>query len=59
MEIFAEQADSHTLLYTYKMLLESSQTVIVVTASVKEDEKGGQGHTPQVYCNSLPHDTAL
>jgi hypothetical protein len=24
---------------------ESSRTVIVVTASVKEDERGGQGHT--------------
>jgi hypothetical protein len=26
-------------------VLESSRTVIVVTASVKEDERGGQGHT--------------
>jgi hypothetical protein len=25
--------------------LESSKTVIVVTASLKEDERGGQGHT--------------
>jgi hypothetical protein len=29
----------------YEVLLESSQTVVVVTASVKEDERGGQGHT--------------
>jgi hypothetical protein len=27
------------------MLLENSWTVIVGTASVKEDERGGQGHT--------------
>jgi hypothetical protein len=33
-------------------------TVIVVTASVKEDERGGQGYT-QAYCISLPHDTTL
>jgi hypothetical protein len=30
---------------TYKLLSESSRTVIVVTASVKEDERGSQGHT--------------
>jgi hypothetical protein len=29
----------------YEELLESSWTVIIVTASLKEDEKGGQGHT--------------
>jgi hypothetical protein len=29
----------------YKVVLESSRTVIVVTALVKEDERGGQGHT--------------
>jgi hypothetical protein len=28
-------------------VLESSWTVIVVTASVKQDEKGGQGHTSE------------
>jgi hypothetical protein len=36
---------------------ESSQTVIVVTASVKEDERGGQGHT--FTSLSLPLDTAV
>jgi hypothetical protein len=35
---------SHSL-QVYKVLSESSWTVIVVTASVKEDERGGQGHT--------------
>jgi hypothetical protein len=30
---------------TYEVVSESSPTVIFVTASVKEDEKGGQGHT--------------
>jgi hypothetical protein len=29
----------------YKMLSESSWTVIVVTALVKDDDRGGQGHT--------------
>jgi hypothetical protein len=38
----------------YKVLSESSQSVIVVTASVKEDEKGGQGHTSA----SLLHQSA-
>jgi hypothetical protein len=28
----------------YEVVSESSQTVIVVTASVKEDGRGGQGH---------------
>jgi hypothetical protein len=27
----------------YEVLLESSQTAIIVTASLKEDERGGQG----------------
>jgi hypothetical protein len=45
MEIYKEQTDTHTLLYTYEVLLESSWTVIVVISSVKEDERGGQGHT--------------
>jgi hypothetical protein len=31
----------------YEVVLESSWTVIVVTALVKEDEKGGQGHTSE------------
>jgi hypothetical protein len=37
---------------TYEVLSESSRTVIVVTASVKEDEKGGQGHTS--VCHVTP-----
>jgi hypothetical protein len=32
----------------YEVLLESSWTVIVVTALVKEHEKGGQGQTESV-----------
>jgi hypothetical protein len=28
----------------YKVVSESSRTVIVLTASVEEDDKGGQGH---------------
>jgi hypothetical protein len=39
----------------YKLLLESSRTVIVVTASVKEDEREGQGHTSA----SLLHQSAM
>jgi hypothetical protein len=31
--------------YTIKGLRESSQNFIVITAWVKEDERGGQGHT--------------
>jgi hypothetical protein len=38
----------------YEVVSESSQTVIVVTASVKEDERGGQGHTSK----SLLHQSA-
>jgi hypothetical protein len=34
---------------------EGSRTVIVVTASVKEDERGGQGHTSE----SLLHQSAM
>jgi hypothetical protein len=30
-----------------KVVSESSQTIIVVTASVKENVKGGQGHTSE------------
>jgi hypothetical protein len=41
----------------YEVLLESSQTVIVVTASVKEDESVGQGHVSADYCISLPCET--
>jgi hypothetical protein len=40
--------------YIYKVLAETSQTDIVVSASVKEDESGGQGHTSE----SLLHQSA-
>jgi hypothetical protein len=39
----------------YELLSESSRTVIVVTASVKEDERGDQGHTSA----SLLHQSAM
>jgi hypothetical protein len=42
-------------MYVYEGLLESSQTVIVVTASEKEDEWRGQGHTS----TSLLHQSAM
>jgi hypothetical protein len=42
------------MIYIYKVLLESSQTVIVVSASVKEDEREGQGYTS----TSLLHQSA-
>jgi hypothetical protein len=47
----------HACLYTirYEVLSEISLTVIVVTASVKEDERGGQGHTSA----SLLHQSAM
>jgi hypothetical protein len=32
-------------MFKYEVLSESSQTVVVETASVKEDERGGPGHT--------------
>jgi hypothetical protein len=40
----------------YKVLLESSRTVIVVTALVK-DERGGQGHTSAslLYQSAMRH----
>jgi hypothetical protein len=34
----------------YKVVSESSRTVIVVTASMKEVERGGQGHTSASLC---------
>jgi hypothetical protein len=43
--------------HLYEVVSESSQTVIV-TATVKEDERGGQGHT-LAYFLSLPSDTML
>jgi hypothetical protein len=48
-----------TLHPVYEVASESSRTVIVVTALVKEDVRGGQGHTLKAYCISLPRDTAL
>jgi hypothetical protein len=37
---------------SYEVESESSWIVIVVTASVKEDERGGQGHTSASHCIS-------
>jgi hypothetical protein len=42
----------------YTRVLSESFWTVVVTASVKEDE-GGKVTIPQVYCISLPRDTAL
>jgi hypothetical protein len=39
----------------YEVLSESSWTVIVVSATVKEDERGGQGHISA----SLSHQSAM
>jgi hypothetical protein len=44
---------------TYEVLSESSRIVIVVTASVKEDEGEAKVTLLQAYCISLPHETAL
>jgi hypothetical protein len=38
-----------------KCVSESSRTIIVVTASVKEDERGGQGHTSAKPIESVCH----
>jgi hypothetical protein len=44
----------------YEVVSESSQTVIiVVTASVKDDEREAKVTLPKAYCISLPRDTAL
>jgi hypothetical protein len=40
-------------------LLDSSRTVIVATASVKEDEVEAKLTLPHAYCISLPRDTML
>jgi hypothetical protein len=40
---------------TYEVVSKRSQTVIPVTASMKEDESGGQGHTSK----SLLHQSAM
>jgi hypothetical protein len=42
----------------YEVLSKSSQTVIVVTALVEEDERGGQGHISSSLLNqsaTWPH----
>jgi hypothetical protein len=36
-----------------------SRTLIVVTDSVQEDERGDQGHTSVNLCISLPRENAL
>jgi hypothetical protein len=38
----------------YEVVSESSRTVVVITALVKKDERGGQGHTSK----SLLHRSA-
>jgi hypothetical protein len=45
---------------TYEVVSESSGTVIVATASMKE-AGGGEGKVilPQAYCISMPRGTAL
>jgi hypothetical protein len=43
----------------YEVVSESFWTVIVVTASVKEDERGAKVTLLKAYCIRLPHDTAL
>jgi hypothetical protein len=46
------------LIYNYEVLSESSRTLIVVTASVK-DEGEAKVTLPQACCISLPYETAL
>jgi hypothetical protein len=41
--------------YLMKVLLDSSRTVVIVTASAKENDRGGQGHTSV----SLFHQSAM
>jgi hypothetical protein len=52
-------AFSFSLKIMYSIYMETSLTVIVVTASVKEDERGGQGHTSTSLfasaCHMTPH----
>jgi hypothetical protein len=43
----------------YEVVLESSQTVIAVIASVKDDERGGQGLTSESPLHQSARDTAL
>jgi hypothetical protein len=46
-----------TVMEMYEVVSESSQAVIVLTALVKENAWGGQDHTLQTRCISLPCDT--
>jgi hypothetical protein len=45
IDTYSQQFTSPSNTDQYKVLSESPWTVVVVTASVKEDEMGGQGHT--------------
>jgi hypothetical protein len=46
--------DAFSIETVYEVVSESSRAVTAVTASVKEDDKGGQGHTSE----SLLHQSA-
>jgi hypothetical protein len=43
----------------YEVLLENARTIIVVTASVKEDKREAKVTLLQAYCIGLSCDTAL
>jgi hypothetical protein len=43
----------------YEVVLEGSWTVFAVTASVIEDERGGQGHTATNILYQFTTDTTL
>jgi hypothetical protein len=43
----AKNAFIKYLVRTYGVVLESSRTIILVTALMKEDERGGEGHTSE------------
>jgi hypothetical protein len=43
--LYTQQDASSNIQKLYAVLFESSWNVIVVTASVKEDDRGSQGHT--------------
>jgi hypothetical protein len=42
-----------------KVLSEGFWNVIAVSASLKDDERGGQGHTSANLLHHLPRDSAL
>jgi hypothetical protein len=44
-------------MFKYDIVSESSQTVTVVTASVKEHERGGHGHTSESLMHQSCHVT--